>query len=174
MAAKRPVTEEERQEIRRLHSEGRSRNEIAKHLHRSGRTISVHAEAMNLTFDRAAEVAVANEVRQLDLAARRLKLAEDLHVDAERMRRQLWEPTTVWNFGGADNSYEEHVFDQAPAEVKKQILSAVGIAVDRSLKLAPPADETGNEEGIAMITNLMSGLAAINRARQEQEATEGA
>ncbi|TXL91595.1 helix-turn-helix domain-containing protein [Streptomyces sp. IB2014 016-6] len=174
MAKHRPVTDEEREEIRRLHGEGRSRNAIAEHQRRSGRTISKIVAEMGLSFDRASMTAVATEARSMDLAARRLKLAEDLHVDAERMRRQLWQRTVVYSFGGKENTYEQHVFDEAPADVKKSILSAVGIAVDRSLKLAPPKDETGNEEGIALITNLMSGLTAIHRARQEQEATEGA
>ncbi|GGJ81998.1 hypothetical protein GCM10011583_11880 [Streptomyces camponoticapitis] len=174
MASTRPVTDEERKEIRRLHGEGKSRNAIAKYLRRSGRTISKIVAEMGLSFDRATMTAVATEARSMDLAARRLRLAEDLQVDAERMRRQLWEPAVVFNFGGKDNTFEKRTLPEAPAEMKKTIMGAVGIAIDRSLKLAPPKDETGTEEGIALITNLMSGLTAIHRARQEQEATEGA
>ncbi|WP_267244363.1 helix-turn-helix domain-containing protein [Streptomyces sp. PR69] len=175
MATKRqPVTAEERKEIRRLHGEGWSRNRIAKHLHRSGRTISKEVERMGLTFDRSVEVAAATEARRIDLEARRVKLAEDLQVDAERIRAQLWEPTVVYNFGGRDNTYEEHRLPEAPADVKRTLLSAVGVAVDRSLKLSPPKDETGNEEGLALITKLMSGLTAVYEAQKHQGADEGA
>lgn len=169
-----PVTDEEREEVRRLHAEGKGRNQIARALKRSGKTISDIAVALDLSFARAGEVAAATEVRQMDLAARRVQLAEDLQSDAERIRRQLWETTVVYSFGGADNTFAQHTFSEAPPAEKRTLLSAVGVAVDRSLKLSPPKDETGNEEGIALITNLMSGLAAINKARQEQEAAEGA
>jgi hypothetical protein len=175
MATKGPVTDEERAEIRRLHAEGKGRNEIAKALGRGGRTISVQAEKLGLTFDRAAEVRAATEVREADLAALRAQLALDLTHDAMKLREQLWKPTLVYNFGGKDNTFEKRTVPEAPADVKRTLMSAVGIAVDRSLKLTPPKDETGNEEGIALITQLMSGLTAVYKAQQQdQEADEGA
>ncbi|MFJ4009451.1 helix-turn-helix domain-containing protein [Streptomyces sp. NPDC090026] len=178
MASKKgPVTDGERDEIRRLHAAGKGRNDIAKHLHRSGRTISDQAKRMGLNFERGIEVAQATEARKLDLDARRVQLAEDLQVDAERIRRKLWEPTVVYNFGGKDNTFESRTFPEAPADVARTLLSAAGTAIDRSLKLCPPKDETGVEEGLALITKLMSGLTAVHKAQQdgqEQEASEGA
>lgn len=171
--AQRPVTDEEREQVRKLHGEGLGRNAIARRLHRGTRTISTIADALGLSFDRAAQTAVATEVRAMDLAARRQALAEQLHSDAERMRAQLWEPTTVYNFGGKENTYEEHTFDQAPADIKRSIMSSVGVAVDRSLKLSPPKDDAGIEEGIDLITSLMSGLAKIHAAQKQEQEADG-
>ncbi|WEH40786.1 helix-turn-helix domain-containing protein [Streptomyces sp. AM 2-1-1] len=176
MAKARPVTDAERIRIRELHAEGKGRNVIAKELGRSGRTISEEAGKLGLSFAaRAGQVAAATEVRQADLADRRAQLAELLQDDAERMRAQMWQPTTVWSFGGKDNTYEDHVFPEAPADVKRTLMAATATAIDRSLKLVPPKDESGVEEGLALITQLMSGLAAVYKAQQQdQEAGEGA
>ncbi|MFJ8224950.1 helix-turn-helix domain-containing protein [Streptomyces griseus] len=176
MAKANPVTDQERETVRQLHAEGLGRNAIAKQLKRSGRTISEIAGELGISFAaRAGQVAAATEVRQADLADRRARLAEQLQDDAERMRAQLWVPTTVWSFGGKENTYEDHEFPEAPADVKRTLMSAVGIAVDRSLKLVPPKDESGVEEGLALITQLMSGLTAVYQAQQQdQEADEGA
>ncbi|NEC45750.1 helix-turn-helix domain-containing protein [Streptomyces sp. SID8016] len=176
MAKANPVTDQERERIRELHAKGKGRNAIAKELGRSGRTISEEAGKLGISFAaRAGQVAAATEVRQADLADRRARLAEQLQDDAERMRAQLWVPTTVWSFGGKENTYEDHVFPEAPADVKRTLMSAVGIAVDRSLKLVPPKDESGVEEGLALITQLMSGLTTVYQAQQQdQEADEGA
>ncbi|WP_274565014.1 helix-turn-helix domain-containing protein [Streptomyces spiramyceticus] len=91
--ATRPVKPEEHEEIRRLHGEGKGRNEIAKLLQRSGKTISVPCRNLGLTFDRAAEVCAATEARQADLAALRSQFALNLTYDAMRLREKLWKPT---------------------------------------------------------------------------------
>ncbi|MFE7128948.1 helix-turn-helix domain-containing protein [Streptomyces sp. NPDC057617] len=175
MAKGNPVTEAERKRVRELHAEGMGRNQIAKELKRSGRTISDIATDLGISFAaRAGQVAAATEVRQMDLAERRVRLAENFQADAERLREQMWEPTTVWSFGGKENTYEEHTFPEAPADVKRTLMSAAGTAIDRSLKLSPPKDETGTEEGLALITKLMSGLTSVYKAQQDQEADEGA
>ncbi|WP_405676897.1 helix-turn-helix domain-containing protein [Streptomyces sp. NBC_01511] len=155
MANVRPVTEEERGEIRHLHGEGKSRNAIAKMLHRSGRTISKIAEELGLTFDRAAEVRAATEIRQADLAALRAQLALDLTHDAIRLRQKLWKETVVYNFGGADNTYAQKTFDEAPPAEARTLLTAVGVAVDRSLKLSPPETDT---EGLAAVDAWLKGM----------------
>ncbi|WP_046495061.1 helix-turn-helix domain-containing protein [Streptomyces odonnellii] len=175
MAKGTPVTDAERQRVRELHAQGKGRNQIAKLLGRSGRTISDIALECGISFAaRAGQVAAATEVRQMDLAERRVRLAENLQADAERLREQMWEPTTVWSFGGKENTYEDHTFPEAPADVKRTLMTAAGTAIDRSLKLSPPKDETGTEEGVALISKLMSGLTEVYKAQQDQEADEGA
>ncbi|MFF2522442.1 helix-turn-helix domain-containing protein [Streptomyces liangshanensis] len=155
MAKARPVTDEEREEVRRLHGEGKGRNQIAKILKRSGKTISDIAVDLGLSFARAAEVRAATEVRQADLAALRAQLALDLTYDAIRLRQQLWEPTTVYNFGGAENTFAKHTFDEAPASEKRALMSTVGVAIDRSLKLAPADTDV---EGLAAVDAWLKGM----------------
>ena len=169
-AAPRPVTAKERAEILRRHAVGESRNDIAKAMKRSGQTISRIVAAEGLSFARGEQVIAATKARQVDLAALRAELAVDLTLDAIRLRQQLWEPATVFNFGGKENDYNEHHFDQPPAADKRALMATAGMAIDRSYKLAPPADDSGAEAARSMVTQLMSGLADVYREHQ-QEAT---
>ncbi|MGX4695450.1 helix-turn-helix domain-containing protein [Streptomyces sp. JNUCC 63] len=91
-----PVTDEERAEIRRLHAEGKGRNEISRIIGRSLRTISVQAAKMNLSFDRTM-TEEATRARKADLEERRVILAEALHTDAEELTERLWQKYRVFN-----------------------------------------------------------------------------
>lgn len=73
----RPITDGDRAAVRRLHSQGKGRNEIARAIKRPGSTVSKIAADMDppLTFERGSEVVAATEARRIDLAARRLDLA---------------------------------------------------------------------------------------------------
>ncbi|MFF5589719.1 helix-turn-helix domain-containing protein [Streptomyces hygroscopicus] len=166
----RPVTEETREDVRRLHAEGLSRNEIARRLQRSGRTISVIAADLGLSFDRAA-TEEATRARMADLAERRAILAEALQEDAERLTEQMWEPAKIYNFGGKDNTYEERDVPEPPADAKRLLMTAAGAAIDRSLKLAPPVGGTSEEDAKSMLGKIMGGLATV--WNEQQAAGEG-
>ncbi|MFI9339979.1 helix-turn-helix domain-containing protein [Streptomyces sp. NPDC052773] len=149
-----PVTQEELDEIRRLHSEGYGRNEISRRIGRSLRTISVHAAKMGLTFDRTM-TEEATRARKADLEERRVILAEALQGDAEQLTERLWQRYRVFNFGGKDNTYESEVLDEPPADAQKALMSAAGIAIDKSLKLAPPDTDM---EGLAAVDAWLRGM----------------
>ncbi|SDM77100.1 helix-turn-helix domain-containing protein [Streptomyces wuyuanensis] len=163
-----PVTDETRADVRRLHAEGHGRNEIARRLARSPRTISVLAAEMGLTFDRTA-TEEATRARVADLAERRAILAEALQSDAERLTEQLWQPSVIYNFGGKDNTYEYENVPEPPADAKKNLMATAGMAIDRSLKLVPPQDDGGNEAAQSLVGQLMTGLAAVYRQQQAGE-----
>ncbi|MEU4921062.1 hypothetical protein AB0G29_17115 [Streptomyces parvus] len=66
MAKAKPVTDQERETVRKLHVEGLGRNAIAiaKQLKRSGQTISEIAGELGISFAaRAGQDAAATEVR---------------------------------------------------------------------------------------------------------------
>ncbi|MFD0347324.1 hypothetical protein ACFQ0M_17200 [Kitasatospora aburaviensis] len=107
------TTDEDYDNVRRLHAQGLGRNEIMRATGRSANLVSRLAREMGLSFVRGPEVAVATEARRQDLAARRIALAEQLQADAENLRAQMWQPTVVYAFGGPTNSYSEHVLDEA-------------------------------------------------------------
>lgn len=172
---RRPVTEDDYEQVRALHAQGLGRNDIARALDRSGQIISRLAKEQGLSFARAGEVAAATEVRRADLAARRILLAEQLQSDAEHLRAQMWQPTVVFAFGGKDNTYEEHLLDEAPSADKKALMATAGMALDRSLKLEPIRDDSGADAARSMLGQLMTGLADIYREQQEAPpADEGA
>ncbi|MER5759582.1 helix-turn-helix domain-containing protein [Streptomyces sp. NPDC002082] len=72
-----PIRERDREQVRRLHSEGKSRNQIARLTGRSAATVSKIAKAEGLTFSGGARVAAATEARRADAAARREQLADE-------------------------------------------------------------------------------------------------
>jgi hypothetical protein len=170
--AGRPITDDDRAEIRYLHAQGKGRNEIARIMRRSGRTISEEAAEMGLSFARAAEVRQATEIRTADLAKMRTDLAYDLTVDAVRLREQLWEPCTLISFGGKDNTVATKQVDEPPALEKKNLMTTLGVAIDRSTRLVPVKDDTGADAAKSMVGQLMAGLTAVYR-EQQQEASGG-
>lgn len=150
----RPVTEETDREVRELHAEGHGRNEIARRLQRSGRTISIIADRLGLSFDRTA-TEEATRARMADLAEKRALLAEALTDDALRLTEQLWQPSKVFNIGGKDNVYTEQDVPEPPADAKRALMTAAGQAIDRSLKLCPPETDA---EGLAAVDAWLRGM----------------
>jgi hypothetical protein len=165
----RPVTEETYDAVRVLHAEGHGRNEIARRLSRSPRTVSVIAAELNLAFDRTM-TEEATRARMADLNALRAQLAVDLTHDAMRLSGAMWEPAVVYSFGGKDNEYAEQAVDEPPADAKKNLMAAAGMAIDRSLRLVPPADDQGADRARSMVGQLIIGLTQVYREQQAQEA----
>ncbi|WP_329148791.1 helix-turn-helix domain-containing protein [Streptomyces sp. NBC_01456] len=159
----RPIDDRDREQVRRLHAEGKARNEIARAIGRSPSTVSKIAGQFDppLTFERGPEVVAATEARRIDLAARRAQLAEQLHTDAERLRAQLWEPCTIGAFGGKDNVWSETRLDRPAFGDQRQIIAATGTAIEKSLKLAPAE---GGEDA-AQVRSMLGTLGeALTRA----------
>lgn len=130
----KPITDAEVDEIRRHHAAGLSLGKTARAVGRPISTVRDAAKRAGLTWDRS-KTAAAVAAHQMDMAARRAALAENLLADAERIREQLWTPTTVYNFGGKDNDYNEREFPEAPADVKRTLMQTATTAVTAHLRL---------------------------------------
>lgn len=161
----RPITDDDREQVRTLHAQSKSRNEIARIIRRSPSTVSKIAAAFDppLVFDRAAEVAVATEVRRADLAARRAALALGLQDDAEQLRAQLFAPCTVGEFAGREGEWHTADLDRPRFGDQRQIIGAVQTAVNASLRLAPA-------EGGENAEQVRSMLGALGEALQQAAA----
>ncbi|MFF8534106.1 helix-turn-helix domain-containing protein [Streptomyces sp. NPDC015532] len=72
-----PITDRDREAVRRLHAEGKSRNAIAREIGRGAATVSKIANELGLTFAGGARVAAATEAHRADAAARREQLADE-------------------------------------------------------------------------------------------------
>ncbi len=167
----RPVTDEDYQRVRELHALGMGRNAIAREIGRAQRTVSVIAAELGLVFD-TSMTEDATRARVAQLAALRADTAIDLHLDALKLTQQMWEPAVVYNFGGKENTYNEHYVDEPPAAEKKNLMSAAGIALEKSLKLVPPTDDAGADDAKSMLGKLMAGLkAAYDEATAEEGGT---
>jgi hypothetical protein len=154
MPDRRPVTDHDRDQVRALHAQGLSRNEIARQIQRSGKTVSRLASEQGLTFERGEEIRAATEARKVDARARRAALALALLDDAERMRRQLFAPHLAFNFGGKDNTYEEHPLPEPPPRDKRDLMQAIGTAIDRSVKL----DEYDSGANLGQVVSLLETI----------------
>ena len=167
----RPVTDEDYQRVRELHAQGLGRNAIAREIGRAQRTVSLIAAELGLTFD-TSMTEDATRARIAQLAALRADTALDLHVDALKLTAQMWEPTTVFSFGGKDNTFASRQVAEPPAADKKNLMTAAGIALEKSLKLVPPSDGSGADEARSMVGQLLNGLAAVYREQQGGEAAD--
>lgn len=143
----KPITEAERQRIRQLHADGLGRNDIARELGRSAGVVSKVAAELGLSFDRAATEA-ATHAALADAKARRAKLMEGLLDDAERLRGQMFAPTTLHSFGGKDHTYETAEIPEPLFKDKRDIAQAVGILVEKSLRLDT---HDSDDQGLAAV-----------------------
>ncbi|MFF3094149.1 hypothetical protein [Streptomyces cyaneofuscatus] len=146
-------------QLRELHAEGKGRNVIAREMGIATGCVSRTAEHLGLTFDRTA-IQAATAARLADLAERRSVIAVKFTDVAEDSLDRVYEPTTVYAFGGSQNTYAEHTFDEAPAAERRALVSAAGVATDKSLKLAPAETGANIEAGKSMLGDIMTFLTA--------------
>lgn len=168
----RPIDDNDRRRVRELHAQGKSRNEIARTIDRSPSTVSKIADELGLSFDRAAQVETATRIRAADLAARRVAFAERLQDIAEREADKLTAPTLYWEWGGKDHRYAEKIQPEPHAADRRAIMATIATALDRSLKLVPPRDESA-EQRRSMVTDLMDGLRRYYAAHLQGAPAEG-
>lgn len=153
------MAEDRWDELRDLHAEGKGRNVIAREMGIATGCVSRTAEHLGLTFDRTA-IQAATAARLADLAERRSVIAVKFTDVAEDSLDRVYQPTTVYAFGGSQNTYEEHTFDEAPAAERRAYVSAAGVATDKSLKLAPAETGANIEAGKSMLGDIMTFLTA--------------
>lgn len=132
--ANQPVTDTERQRVRDLHAAGRTRNDIATELNRSGSTISKIAKDLGLSFNRE-QVKAATEAKVADARARRAALMNQYLDDAERLRQQIWEPHEYRDHGGRDFVAQKWTQPEPTAADKLKLMQASTTATASSLKL---------------------------------------
>ncbi|MGW4810541.1 helix-turn-helix domain-containing protein [Kitasatospora cineracea] len=166
-------TEKDYDDVRRLHAAGLGRNDICRETGRSAHLVSAIAAELGLVFPRGPEVEAAMETRRAQLAERRMLTAEILQAKVEQLLDKMDGPTTVYAFGGKDNTFASETLPEPPADVRKALMSTIGMALDRSLKLEPIRDDGGAEAARTMVGQLMTGLAEVYRQQQEADPAGG-
>lgn len=158
-------------EARALFDEGLSCNAIAKRLDVGVATISRWASAEGLRFDRS-QTALAVRAHTIDLAAARIELAQKMTVAASDMLDALDGSYTVYNFGGKDNTYEEHTLDKPPVEVVRNAVTTAGIAFDKLTRIVEK-DNGGLDQAIGTLDLVAGALkAAAEQYRAEGETVD--
>lgn len=121
-----PLTEPERDRIAGLLRDGHSRAEIARMTGRGSSTIQRVAKAIGFTADEQRQVKTANAraARSAFCAERRAEYAARLQEAAEALLDDLERPVTVYNFGGRDNTYNEHELPTPDIAGKRALIAA--------------------------------------------------
>jgi len=151
-----PLDSERIAEIVRLAGQGLSRDEIARRVGVGRATVTKYAPPGS--FDRT-HTAVAVKARQTDMAARRVQLAADLLSDAARLREQIWQPTKIYNFGGKDNTYNEHQVDEPPFDAKRTLMQAATTAMTAHLRLVDHDSDGGVDAAHSLVHGFIDAVA---------------
>jgi transposase-like protein len=165
-----PVQPETRAQVIAMIRAGVARNEIARRTSVSTATVSRIAKAEGLSFDRSM-TAQATEARVIDLAALRVELAEKMGTAASRLMDTIDSEYLVYNFGGKDNTYEEHTLEQAPIEVKRSIVVTAGIAFDKLTRIVEK-DNGGLEQAVGVLDQIAAGFTAAAEAYRADTVTD--
>ncbi|MDQ0894439.1 helix-turn-helix domain-containing protein [Agromyces ramosus] len=171
--ARNGTFDSKRAEAQRLFDEGLSCRAIAKKLKCSPSTVSRWAEREGLKFDRA-QTAAAVEAHKVDLAAERLLLAEEMMAAGREALREIRGKVTVYNIGGKDNTFTEHELERAPMSMRREALTAAGIAFDKATRIVEK-DNGGLDQAVGVLDALADGFkaAAVHyRAETPPEGTD--
>lgn len=155
-----PWTAAEQKTLRRLVSEGVAQSEIGRQLGRSRGAVANQAAKLGVRSDRT-DTMRATEAKVIDAKARRAALELSLLEDAERLRGQIFAPTLIYNFGGKDNTYNQAEVNEPPHADKLKLMQAIGIAVDRSIKISDHDADTGITEAIGALDQIAAALAVV-------------
>lgn len=139
-------------EARELFDQGMGRNEIAKALGVGAATITRWAARAGVAFDRS-QTELAVRARVIDIRESRTLLTQKALQVAHDKLDELDGPYLVYNFGGRDNTYEEHLLDNAPADVVRTIMSVVRDAHVMSSKTLE-STPSGVEEAESVLDRL--------------------
>lgn len=170
MTDRRPVTDDDRRQVAALHAQGKTRNDIARELGRSGRTVTRLAGELGLSFERAGATAAATAAKKADGAARRARLQVDALEAAQKLLGQMFAPTKVFNFGGKDNTYEEAQHSEPPFRDKRDIATALQALANTALKLAEYDKATGSESEKSVLGDMRDQLRAARDAARSEPA----
>lgn len=171
-----PLDPDKREAIEQDIRDGLKRNEIARRHDVSGATVTKIGKALEANgagpaFDRSATKR-ATEAREADNAAERARLRGLLLQDAHRLREQLWKPCTIHNFGGKDNTYNSVDLDQPTFADQRQIMTSVGIAIDKIVRL--DVGDAAEQQAASLIEALVTDIRSRRKAPEPAAAADAA
>ena len=156
----KPIPAEQRAAILDDIRAGRkSRNQIARDHGVAASTVTRVAQDANVenAFDRS-ETEKATRARAVDVKALREQLKQDLLEDAQRFRQRAWSPyqVVVSTPQGADIV----TIDEPPLTEARAAYTAIGIAIDKSLRLEQ--HDTDNS-GMSAVDEWLRGMLGETR-----------
>ena len=67
----------------------------------------------------------------------------------------MTKPHLYWDWGGKEHDYDERWHDEPTPADKRALMGIVATALDRSLKLSPPEQDT---DGLAAVDAWLKGM----------------
>lgn len=123
----------------------KSRNQIARD-HKVS-VSSVTKLAPPGSFDRS-QTKRATEALVVDAKARRAEIGRKFLEKADRLLDQMEQPHIVFNIGGKDNVYTEHLMDAPPTADIRNLMTSAAIALDKHMA----ADKhDSDDQGLAAV-----------------------
>lgn len=167
------ITDHDREQVRLLHAEGHSRNEIARRIGRGGRTVTRIAAELGLDFDRA-RTAAATEAKMIDAKARRAAIIEGLYDVAEDELAYLKQDEEYRLVEVSLGKPVKYAVARLPAQDRKALVSSISTATTAAARLEALDTNNGVDDGVSMLGKLVSGLTAAYNAMNEEGDSEGA
>lgn len=164
-----PVSDRERKQIIEAIKAGMSCYQIAKDFERAPATISklANKEGLSHHFGVSLPLQKAHKASLQSMAESRAFLAERFLNEAHSMLDKLHEPHTAYSFGGKDNVYNEHVFDEPPPNEKKHLMTTAAIAADKHLKLVAHDRANGSETVGSLLGTMIDEMVLKHGVRPE-------
>lgn len=156
------IPDEERERIIAALDTGKSANQIAKEFGRSNSTISRIAREVGHVFAQSNAVH-AREIRAVYNSERRAGLIGKSIESAERIFGQMFAETLAYNFGGKDNTYEEHIIPEPDARAKRDLSAAISTLIKTAAELEKLEQVSGADDMLLEFT------AAIQARRAERD-----
>lgn len=160
MNAMARITPEERATIIAVLTETENVSETARRTGRSTSAVSRLATAEGINVAQRPRTKRACESTKLDNAARRAQLAADLLADAQQLRAQLFKPAMAHNFGGKDNTFEEHEIPQPTFADQRNIMAACRLASTTSMDLER-VDGSDDAQAKGLLERVVDGLERV-------------
>ncbi|MFE4991415.1 hypothetical protein ACFRH4_08695 [Streptomyces mirabilis] len=147
------------EQLRQLHADGVSRNEIARQMGWSVGTITNHSQRLGLSFDREA-VRAATDARQVDLKDRRQREIEGALELAQEARERALSRYQLVGFDHVGNPVAQ-IVRRPPAREFKDFTTAHSSAMSTVLKLAQvDAGDEGRENARGLLKTLGEAMTA--------------
>lgn len=138
-----------------LHAKGLGRNEIAKLTGIGAASVTRIVQAEGGSFDRT-KTEQAVKARKIDMASLRGQVAEKFLIRSDELLDEMDDPFLAYNFGGKDNTYEEHLLERAPVEARHAMIRAAATAMRTHTDLV----KFDSDQGQSRVESLLDALAA--------------
>lgn len=140
---------------------GKPRNQVARDHDVSAGTVTNIARESGLTeaFDRSA-TKNATAALVADNKALRAITSRRMLVKANELLDQMDQPHIVFNIGGKDNVYTEHLMDRPPTTDLRNLMTSAAVAIDKHAVLEKLDSDSGADAARSMLGALAEGLQA--------------